>query len=366
MGQWRHQDDSGAKALSLASAPASRLLGAAVAMALSATSCPSSTSTSLKEDAGPTEVEPYVMPTRDNCGGPYAGLPTVLGHLQQTILTEVSGVVPSATTPDLYWVHNDSGDDPILYAIGGDGRPRGQFRLPLPSRDIEDIAIASCPGRDGPCLYIADTGNNSGTRDDTAIYVVAEPSLGADGSIEAPTDISRIDVSTKSGLPTGVDSEALVVLPDASALLFFEKVDAEFARVFVLSAPFVVDAVEVVDEGESPPGDASTNTLRMIGTVRTESPSVQFGRMITGADLHPDGSRLVVRTYTGVFEARFGSDQSALDLASVPLATVTFGPFSEPQGEAIAYDLEGTGLITISEAKDKPATDVAINLLACQ
>ena len=32
--------------------------------------------------------------------------------------------------------------------------------------------------------------------------------------------------------------------------------------------------------------------------------ALKYGRMITGADLHPSGTRVAIRTYTGVFEYR--------------------------------------------------------------
>jgi hypothetical protein len=301
----------------------------------------------------PPEPLPYTLPERPRCEGAQAGLPTVLGQLGDPRLVEVSGVVPSPTTPDLLWVHNDSGDDAAIYAIHRDGRPRGRVRVPVALDDLEDIAVASCPDRSGPCLYLADTGNNSGDRSDATVVVIAEPVPDADGQFKLDATavvVGSVDASRGAGLPAGIDIEAMVVAPDGSALYVFEKVDAERARVFGRRGPLLADGA-----------------FDVVGTVRTESPAgVQFARMITGADLHPTGTALVVRTYTGVFETRFADVSAMLSLGDVALDTVTFGPFSEGQGEAIAYDDAGTGIITISEAKQAPAADVAVNLLACQ
>jgi len=323
------------------------VLGVSVLLGACSDGCTPTTTTP------PPEALPYTLPERPRCEGAHAGLPTVLGHLGDPRLVEVSGVVPSPTTPDLLWVHNDSGDDAAIYAIHRDGRPRGRVRVPVPLDDLEDIAVASCPDRSGPCLYLADTGNNSGDRSDAAIVVVVEPVPDATGQFDVDataTVVGSIEASSGAGLPTGIDIEALVVAPDGSAVFVFEKVDAERARVFARRGP-------VLEAG----------AFDVVGTVRTESPAgVQFARMITGADLHPTGTALVVRTYTGVFETRFADVSALLTLGDVAMDTVTFGPFSEGQGEAVAYDDAGTGLITISEAKQAPAADVAVNLLACQ
>jgi hypothetical protein len=226
-------------------------------------------------------------------------------------------------------------------------------RVPVPLKDLEDIAVASCPDRLGPCLYLADTGNNAGDRTDAVVVVIAEPVPDADGQFKLDATavvVGTVDASSGAGLPAGIDIEALVVAPDGSALSVFEKVDAERARVFGRRGPLLEDGA-----------------FEVVGTVRTESPAgVRLARMITGADLHPTGTALVVRTYSGVFETRFADVSAMLSLGDVALDTVTFGPFSEGQGEAVAYDDAGTGLITISEAKQAPAADVAVNLLACQ
>lgn len=304
--------------------------------------CPSATTT--------TTTAPYLLPARPLCESAYAGVPEVRGHLHDERLVEVSGVVPSPSTPDLLWAHNDSGDTATLYALGHDGRARGRVQVPFVAHDVEDIAVASCPDRAGPCLYLADTGNNAHDRTDAVVVIVREPTLPAAGVFAddaTATIVGSIDASPAKGLPEGIDIEAMVALPDASAVLVIEKVDADGARVFARRAPFDDDGRFVE-----------------VGTIRTESPAVEYGRMITAADMHPSGRALLVRTYTGVFERRVDDVAAWFELGDVLLSTITFGPLSEAQGEAIAYD-DGGDIITISEARGRPASDVAINRLVC-
>lgn len=300
----------------------------------------------------PTEPPAYAFPSSPLCTGTYAGTPTVLGQLGDARLIEISGVVPSPTTPDLLWVHNDSGDDAAIYAIHRDGRLRGRLRLPVAVDDVEDIDIATCPDKSGPCIYLADTGNNAGDRTDTAIFIFAEPLPRPDGTFAEDAVVNavqRIDASATAGLPAGIDIEAMAVLPDGETVLLIEKVDADLARIFALTAPL------------------SSSVASEVGSVRTESPSgVRNARMVTAAVVHPGGLALLVRTYTGIFESRFATADDTAAPGDLTTTTVTFGPFSEPQGEAVSYDQDGAGILSISEANGGAAADIAVNLLACQ
>ena len=74
--------------------------------------------------------------------------------------------------------------------------------------------------------------------------------------------------------------------------------------------------------------------------------------MITGADLHPSGRRLVMRLYVGSFEFVLEPGQTVASLGEVTPRQVAAGPLSEPQGEAIAYDEQGKGVWTLSEGNE--------------
>jgi hypothetical protein len=93
-----------------------------------------------------------------------------VGRLDVRLIPEASGIVKSRRFPGIYWVHNDSGNPPLLFAIRGDGRLVRQFRLEVPNIDWEDIAID-----DQGHLYLGDIGNNIGVLPVRAIYRVDEP-----------------------------------------------------------------------------------------------------------------------------------------------------------------------------------------------
>jgi len=108
----------------------------------------------------------------------------LITRLDHPALTEVSGMTASGW-PDVFWLHNDSGDEARLFAIDS----QGDVLMPgyLASRyqnepwpglqilnawnvDWEDITRAP----DGT-VFVTDLGNNGNSRRDLGIYVLNEP-----------------------------------------------------------------------------------------------------------------------------------------------------------------------------------------------
>jgi hypothetical protein len=58
----------------------------------------------------------------------YAG-PVVAAQLAEPQNEETSGLAVSHRTPGLFWTHNDSGGEPVLFALNADGSRRGQIRV---------------------------------------------------------------------------------------------------------------------------------------------------------------------------------------------------------------------------------------------
>ena len=85
-------------------------------------------------------------------------------------IPEASGIVKSRRFPGIFWVHNDSGNAPLLFAVRSDGRIVRRFRLAIPNLDWEDIAID-----DQGHLYLGDIGNNTGLLRTRVIYRIDEP-----------------------------------------------------------------------------------------------------------------------------------------------------------------------------------------------
>ena len=111
------------------------------------------------------------------------GAPRYVGRLESTELEETSGLASSRLQDDLLWAVNDSGNEPVLYAIGADGRDRGSLRIEgAKNRDWEDITSYRLEdeGQGGPgraYLLIADIGDNRARQKQLTLYAVEEPVL---------------------------------------------------------------------------------------------------------------------------------------------------------------------------------------------
>lgn len=267
-----------------------------------------------------------------SCDGDYA--PPSPVDVAVNALVEASGIAPSRRNPGVLWLHNDSGDQGRLFAVGTDGAALGQLWLPqLAEPDLEDVATARCPDGVEQCVWIADTGNNDLDRDDLAVYAVPEPvvSAAAPLGITTATHAWRIPIRYDGAT---LDSEALAVAADGQTFYLLEKINEDRARIFVATGPFV-DGVPV--------------TMPVAGYLTSPAAGVDDGRKITGAALHPDGTRLLVRVYAGAVEYRGLTPGSLAGLDAAERVTVPVGGVPEWQGEAISYDETGRNVWTISE-----------------
>ena len=279
----------------------------------------------------PDAALPDAAPGPAACEGRYSPA-SEIGPMGHDALVEASGIVASRANPGVVWVHNDSGDGPYLFALSvADGRFLARLEiLNSAAEDIEDIAAAPCPDASGPCLWVADTGDNLRARSNAEVLALPEPILDGTAEISAP-ELWRFPVTYPGG---SADSEALAVRPDGGAFWLFEKVDEGPARVFAHNGPLV---------------EGPRTILRVAAEIEAPGVPVARGRMITAVDMHPSGRRLALRVYTGSYEYRLGAGQSLADLAAIEPSVVSLGPLSEQQGEAIAYDETGLDLLTVSE-----------------
>ena len=128
------------------------------------------------------------------------------------IINETSGL---EILNDVFVTHNDSGGEPSLYFFNISGEIINSIKiekenfLEIYNNDWEDITA------DEDYLYIADTGNNFGTRDNLNIIKVKK----SDFSIDDKIDIFYSD--QESFFPSSkhkYDAEALLIIEDKIAL----------------------------------------------------------------------------------------------------------------------------------------------------
>jgi hypothetical protein len=241
-------------------------------------------------------------------------------------LGEASGIAHDPRREDLFWVHNDSGNDFALYAVDSAGAPVAVVPVVGASdRDIEDVAVGPCPT--GSCLYMGDIGDNLSVRRTVSVHRLPLPDLPSLSPITP-------DVSWKFEYEDGArDAEALAVDITRSELIVISK--GRTGEVVLYAA-----AIPALRETGSP------NLLRRIG--RLPLPLGSSSRqLITAADISPDGSRLAVRSYTTVYEFAWAGT-TALDTTTAPKWTSVMST-REPQGEGLAWDRSGESLYLVGE-----------------
>ena len=236
-------------------------------------------------------------------------------------ITESSGLAASLLHPGVLWTHNDSGDDPRIFAIAPDGSTAATFTLPdAPARDWE--AISSGRDADGrPVLWIGDIGDNLGVWRSVRVLKVREPEVLRDGALEW----TRYDLAFADG-PR--NAEALLADP-ATGRLYVASKETSGAGLYAAPSPLVA---------------GSRNTLRRVGDV----PSV-----ITDGAFSADGSRVALVDYVYAWVYRWTGDGLAPDPQRILLP-------ARGQGESVAWTDDGSALLVGSEGVRSPIWRVPV------
>jgi hypothetical protein len=245
--------------------------------------------------------------------GPLLELERV-GRLDDPAIVEASGIVKSRRHPGIFWVHNDSGNPPLLFAVKGDGSLVRSYRVEAANVDWEDISID-----DSGHLYLGDIGNNDKRLPVRGIYRLDEP----DPTSPAPVVDQPLKPTASSfyGFPAGgrFDAEGLFI---------------DRGKAFIVSKRFDGREAEVFAVRLDPPAPLLRPTLpERVGSLP------DCVEPATGASLSPDGKRLAIVTTKAarVYQPGPGGGWSLI-------ATV---PFEAKDVEAICWD--GLDLILASE-----------------
>lgn len=188
----------------------------------------------------------------------------LLGRLDRHALPEASGIVKSRRFDDVYWLHNDSGNKPFLFAIRRDGTTVRRYKLDVANIDWEDVAVD-----DAGHLYLGDIGNNGGHLPLRAIYQLPEP----DPSKPADQPLKAIRTWFYTFPRDGTfDAESLFIDRGRAVLVAktFDGRDAELYEVPLdqpapLFRPAVASKVGVLPRFTEPAtgADLSTDGLRL-------------------------------------------------------------------------------------------------------
>lgn len=268
--------------------------------------------------------------------------PRVTGNLRSDEITESSGIAASRCQSDIFWTHNDSGDEAFIYAFNAAGEALGTWRVSNASnRDWEDMA--SSKDISGRCyLYIGEIGDNKLLWPEHLIYRIEEPLVlpaARSSSRRAPMPTALAEI-LRYGYPDGDhDAETLMVHPRSGDIYVLAKQVSGPAGVYQLKPAFQ---------------DTARQTAVRVAEVSV--PAVPNG-LLTGGDISPDGERVVVCDYGRAYEFVLPIGEQNFDAVWKQVPTpIEIG--KRKGGEAICYNVDGTSLFATSEGRNSPVIEI--------
>ena len=269
--------------------------------------------------------------------------PKIVGTIKSDEIKEGSGLVSSKCSENVFWTHNDSGDDAYIFALDGKGEKRATYKV-KGAKNIDWEDIAETKNESGECfLFIGDFGNNARTRSEHTIYKVKEPTeFSKDSSRKNPQMTEDAEAIKFTYPDIRHDAETLLVHPQTKEFYVITKRLTGAAGVYKLKADYDKSAV---------------NKLEKISDLSV--PAVPEG-FLTGGDISPDGKRVVICDYFFAYEFVLPANAKNFDeVWKQKPQKIELG--TREQGEAVAYSADGTSIFATSENKNSPLIEVKIN-----
>lgn len=264
-------------------------------------------------------------------------------------INESSGLAIGIRNPSVFWTLNDSGGGPYLFAFNGKGKTVARFEIARAFNfDWEDVACG--PDSTGkPALFLGDIGDNFACRPEVTIYQVEEPAVDADAATPAERKLEGAR-ALRAIYPDGRhNAESLLSHPKSGRLFIITKRDDGRCGVYAFPEKLAPEGCMILEK---------TAEFRLDRVARPGKRPVD-NCMATGACFSPDASRLVVSTYSSLYEWTIGPGQNLAEaLVSPPLRII---PPLTAQMEAVCYDPNGAALWFTSEKLPAPLYRVAVN-----
>ena len=258
---------------------------------------------------------------------------TVSGRLMDRAMNETSGIAASGIFKDMFYVHNDSGDESRFFMISPDGmlhhtlKYDGNINVEY---DCEDIAVGPGPVKGKSYVYIGDIGDNGAYRGAIIIYRCEEKQSWLKDSIVNLTS-QKLYLKYPDGPK---DAETLMIDP-IDELFYIVTKRKDTVRIY--TSPLA-----------HKPNDTLTLTYR--GKMFFEG--TKPFKWITGGDVSKDGDDVLLKSYDKVYYwNRRGKEHLWKTLQRKP-KTLTYQ--AEKMGEAIGFAADGKSYYTVSEGVYAP------------
>jgi hypothetical protein len=268
--------------------------------------------------------------------------PKIVGKIESGEITESSGLVASHCNAEIFWTHNDSGDQAFIYAVNTKGEKLGTWKVSgAKNKDWEDLATFK--DQKGECfLYVGDIGNNERTKSEFIVYRVKEPKISdadKNSSRKNPSATEAAEAIKFDYPDMRHDAETLLVHPQTGDIYVLSKSLSSAAGVYKLANKYDLN---------------KTNRLEKIAELTI--PAFPNG-LLTGGEISPDGKRVVVCDYFNAYEIALSEKAKNFDdIWSEKSMIIELG--ERAQGEAVCYSFDGKSIFATSEKKNSPIIEV--------
>ncbi|RDC63232.1 hypothetical protein [Adhaeribacter pallidiroseus] len=227
------------------------------------------------------------------------------------IIEEVSGIADSKVNPGKLWVQEDSGRPNQIQFVEHTGKVITKITVKgTVNRDWEDMALS------GTDLFIGDIGDNDSKYPEYSFYQFAEPTLATD----TVRDVKTIRFQYPDG---SHDAEAFIVDPQTKNIYIITKRDNP-GKLYQITYPYNYTAV---------------NQAILVGSTKYTG--------IVSAAVSPDGQEMLLKSYASLYYYKRSGNESILEALQKDFTNLPYN--IEPQGEAVTFAADNSGIFTLSE-----------------
>ncbi len=246
----------------------------------------------------------------------------IVGELTLKELEEASGLVASQANPGYFWTVNDSENGADVFLVDQKMGIKLTCKLSgKTNRDWEDVAIGYDPQTKRNYIYVAEIGDNNAKYLNKMMYRFEEPIKG-DSSVLTINQEQIQQIVFQ--LPEGAkDTEAIMIDPLAHDIYIISKREMP-VHVYRLAYP-----------------------QSILDTLVAESVTTLPFTQVTAADFSLDGTELLIKNYDSIYYFSRDTIQTVAQMLTNRPKVLNYIP--EPQGESIAWALDGSGYYTVSE-----------------
>ncbi|MGC6418418.1 MAG: hypothetical protein ACON3Z_14945 [Bradymonadia bacterium] len=264
--------------------------------------------------------------------------PFAVGVYDRAHISEASGLVRSRTQENVFWTHNDSGAEAILYATTRSGRLRGMFFIENVTATDWEAITTDGRGR----LFVGDFGNNGNHRQDLAVHIVDEPPVTQDKAVDALRSI-KASGTLYFRYPEQTAFPARQKNFDAEALFWAQSGQLGHGTLFILTKHRSDSMTSLYRFNQTVAGD-SVLDLELIAQADLGGGPKGRG-LVTGVAVAPSGRSIAVLTYYAVFI--YAVDEPTDNYLGRRIAVIDLVADVTKQVEAISWT--DSGLIVSNE-----------------